>query len=306
MAHDRRIVLAAGGPELSRLVFGAWRLLDGPDRPGAGDIARLIAAAVDLGLTSFDHADIYGDYGVEAAFGEGLARWGGRRDAIQLVSKCDIMLVSGQRPGHRVKHYDTGAAHIRASVDRSLAHLGTDYLDLLLLHRPDPLMDVDETAAALDGLVRAGKVRAVGVSNFAPSQIDLLASRLSVPVATNQVELSVLHTAPLTDGSLDHAQQHRYAPMIWSPLGGGRLFAGTGQRERAARAALEAVAVEVGGADLSAVAIAWLLRHPARLVPVLGTLKPDRLGAMVRALDIMLDRQQWFAILEAAEGEEVP
>jgi predicted oxidoreductase len=302
MTHDRRITLTAGGPTLSRLVFGAWRLLDGPTRPDADAVARLIATAVDLGLTSFDHADIYGGYAVEEAFGAGLARWAGRRDGIELVSKCDIMLVSGARPDNRLKHYDTGAAHIRASVDRSLRNLGTDYLDLLLLHRPDPLLDADETAAALDGLVKAGKIRAVGVSNFTPSQIDLLASRLSTPLATNQIEMSVLRTAPLTDGSLDHAQQYRYAPMIWSPLGGGSLFTGTGAREQAVRAALETVA---GGRDLSTVAIAWLLRHPARLVPVLGSLKPERLAAMVGALDITLDRQQWFAILEAGEGREV-
>ncbi|MDR6291650.1 MULTISPECIES: aldo/keto reductase [Inquilinus] len=302
MAHDRRIVLTEGGPTLSRLVFGAWRLLDGPTRPDADAVARLIAGAVDLGLTSFDHADIYGGYAVEEAFGEGLARWGGRREAIELVSKCDIMLATANRPANRLKHYDTSAGHIRASVDRSLANLRTDYLDLLLLHRPDPLMDGDETAAALDGLVKAGKVRAVGVSNFTPSQIDLLASRLSAPLATNQIEMSVLRTAPLVDGSLDHAQRLRYAPMIWSPLGGGSLFTGTGAREQAVRAALEAVA---GGRDLSAVALAWLLRHPARLVPVLGSLKPERLAAMVGALDITLDRQQWFAILEASEGREV-
>ncbi|WP_395680288.1 aldo/keto reductase family oxidoreductase [Inquilinus sp.] len=302
MTHDRRIVLTEGGPTLSRLVFGAWRLLDGPTRPDVDGVARLIAGAVDLGLTSFDHADIYGGYAVEEAFGEGLARWGGRREAIELVSKCDIMLATANRPANRLKHYDTSAGHIRASVDRSLANLRTDYLDLLLLHRPDPLMDGDETAAALDGLVKAGKVRAVGVSNFTPSQIDLLASRLSAPLATNQIEMSVLRTAPLTDGSLDHAQRLRYAPMIWSPLGGGRLFTGTGAREQAVRAALEAAA---GGRDLSAVALAWLLRHPARLVPVLGSLKPERLAAMVGALDITLDRQQWFAILEASEGREV-
>jgi predicted oxidoreductase len=305
MSHDNRIALTQGGLSLSRLVFGAWRLLDGAVRPDAEAVARLIGIAVDLGLTSFDHADIYGNYEVEAAFGAGLARWKGKRDSVELISKCDIMLASGNRPQNRLKHYDTSGAHIAASVDRSLANLGTDYLDLLLLHRPDPLMNADETAAALAGLVKAGKVRAVGVSNFTPSQFDLLASRFPFALATNQIEMSVLKTSALTDGSLDHAQRLSYAPMIWSPLGGGSLFTGDGEREQRVRAVLATVAAETGSANLATVAIAWLLRHPARLVPVLGTMKPERLAEMVKALEISLDRQQWFAIMEASEGRPV-
>ncbi|MGH7004123.1 MAG: aldo/keto reductase, partial [Alphaproteobacteria bacterium] len=195
--------------------------------------------------------------------------------------------------------------HIRASVERSLANLGTDYLDLLLIHRPDPLMNADETAAGLAGVVEAGKVRAVGVSNFSASQFDLLASRLPFPLVTNQVEMSVMHTAPLTDGSLDHAQRLAYAPMIWSPLGGGSLFSGEGEREKRVRDALGRVAAQWGGVDISAVAIAWLLRHPARLIPVLGSLKAERLAAMATALDMVLERQQWFEILAASTGRDV-
>jgi predicted oxidoreductase len=303
--RDRRIDLTKDGLSLSRLVFGAWRLLDDAVRPDADAVARLIGTAVDLGLTSFDHADIYGNHEVEAAFGAGLARWKGKRDSIELISKCDIMLPSANRTENRLKHYDTSAAHIVASVERSLTNLRADYLDLLLLHRPDPLMDADETAAALAGLVQGGKVRAVGVSNFTPSQFDLLASRLPFALVTNQIEMSVLKAAALTDGSLDHAQRLGYAPMIWSPLGGGALFTGKGEREVRVRAALGVLATEVGTGDLAAVAIAWLLRHPARLVPVLGTMKPERLTAMVKALDIALDRQQWFAILEASQGHPV-
>ncbi|GLS28819.1 Predicted oxidoreductase [Mesorhizobium albiziae] len=305
MAYDRRIALAKDGPSLSRLVLGIWRLLDGDDKPDADSVARLIAAALDLGMTSFDHADIYGNYEVEAAFGAGFRRWAGRRESVELITKCDIMLKSANRPANRVKHYDTSAAHIAASVDRSLLNLNIDYIDILLLHRPDPLMDAGETAEALARLVKSGKIRAVGVSNFTPSQIDLLASRLPFPIVTNQIEMSVLHTDPLADGSLDHSQRLGYAPMIWSPLGGGGLFTGSGSREQAVRTALSTVGDEIGEKDISAIALAWLLRHPARLVPVLGSLKPDRMAGMVRALDIVLDRQQWFAILEASEGREV-
>lgn len=305
MATEARIRL---GPEitLSRLVFGAWRLLDGQQRPDAGSVARLIGAALDLGITSFDHADIYGGYAVESAFGEGLRQLGAARDALELVTKCDIMLVSGNRPENRLKHYDTGAAHIAASLDRSLKNLGTDYIDLLLIHRPDPLMDADETAGALEAAVKAGKVRAIGVSNFLPAQFDLLASRLSVPLVTNQIEMSVLETAALTDGRLDHAQRLRYAPMIWSPLGGGSLLTGQGGREARLRATMKRIAAEVGAPDIATLAIAWLLRHPSRPVPVLGTMRVERLAAMAGALSIDLDRQHWFEILAASEGREVP
>lgn len=306
MSHAKRVALTGDGFSLSRLVLGAWRLLNGAERPGASDVARLVHEAVDLGMTSFDHADIYGNYGVEAAFGAGLKHWAGQRETLELISKCDIMLKSEARPENRLKHYDTSAAHIKASVDRSLVNLDTDYLDLLLIHRPDPLMNADETASGLESVMRAGKVRAVGVSNFSPSQFDLLASRLSFPLVTNQIEMSVIHPSPLFDGSLDHAQRLRYSPMIWSPIGGGRLFNGDGAQENRVREALSKIADETGGTDISAIAIAWLLRHPARLIPVLGSLKRERLAAMAAALDIELERQQWFEILKASTGQDVP
>lgn len=306
MSQGSRVTLNGAGLSLSRIVLGGWRLLDGTSKPSASDVARLIQGSIDLGITSFDHADIYGNYGVEQAFGEGLKDWGGPRDTIELISKCDIMLKSNARPDNRLKHYDTSAAHIRASVERSLTNLHTDYLDILLIHRPDPLMNANETASGLESVVKAGKVRAVGVSNFSPSQFDLLASRLSFPLVTNQIEMSVLQTSPLFDGSLDHAQRLRYAPMIWSPLGGGKLFSSDGQRESCVRDVLGEVGAKIGVEDISAIAIAWLLCHPARLIPVLGSLNLDRLAAMTRALDIQLDRQQWFEILKAATGRDVP
>ncbi|MEP7454569.1 aldo/keto reductase [Phyllobacterium sp. SB3] len=305
MPYEKRIALGYNDISLSRLVLGAWRLLSGPDRPDADNVAKLIDGAIDIGMTSFDHADIYGNYGVEEVFGAGLKRWGGKRDAIELITKCDIMLTTDARPTNRVKHYDTSAAHIQTSVERSLKNLSTDYIDVLLIHRPDPLMDADDTARGLEDAVKAGKVRAVGVSNFLPWQFDLLASRLPFPLVTNQIELSTMFVAPLTDGSLDHAQRLNYSPMIWSPLGGGSLFTGEGAQEVRVRKALSEVAAELGNADISAVAIAWLLRHPAKLIPVLGSLKIDRLKTMATALDIELDRQQWFAILKASTGQDV-
>ena len=297
--------LHAEGPELSRLVWGAWRSIAHPATDTPTKLARFIEGCVELGITSFDHADIYGGYAAEAHFGAALEEWRGERDGIQLVTKCDIALVDPARPRHRVHHYDTSAAHIRLSVETSLRLLRTDRVDLLLLHRPDPLMDADETAAVLEELVRSGKARSVGVSNHTPAQVELLQARLAIPLVTNQIELSVLNLAPLHDGTLDQAQRLRMAPMAWSPLGGGNLF--TRRTPQAARvaAALERLAPRYG-TDPGGLALAWLLRLPSRPVPVLGTSRLDRLQAQVAAAAIELDRQDWFALYEASLGHEVP
>jgi predicted oxidoreductase len=293
------------GPELSRLVWGAWRSVKSPDADTPAKLARLIDCCVDLGITSFDHADIYGGYRAEALFGAALKEWRGERSRIELVTKCDIALVDAERPGHRIKHYDTSAAHIRASLKASLQLLGTDHVDLLLLHRPDPLMDADETAATLEELVRAGKTRAVGVSNHAPARVELLQSRLSVPLVTNQVELSLMQPAALFEGTLDHAQARRMAPMAWSPLGGGSLFAHSTPQVQRVAPALTNVGRRLG-ADKGTVALAWLLRLPSRPVPVLGSCRLNRLRDLVRAEGLELEGQTWFELLEVSTGREVP
>jgi predicted oxidoreductase len=294
------------GPEFSRLICGLWRALQSEETREPTALARWIDACLELGITSFDHADIYGDYRIEELFGRALQEWRGDRGRIELITKCDIMLMSGQRPAHRVKHYDTSRAHILASVEGSLRNFGTDYLDLLLLHRPDPLMDADETAAALDEVCQSGKVRYVGVSNHTPDQLALLQSRLSRPLVTNQIELSVLHLEPLHDGTLDQAQRLRMAPMAWSPLGGGNLFKSQGEREQRVRDALLSVAAEHGHDNAGAVAIAWLLRHPAHPVPVLGSSRVQRLRDLARSESLALTRQQWFSIWQASAGHPVP
>ena len=299
-----RIALTDDGPDLSRIVHGVWRLLEW-DR-SAGELLGLIHHALDLGITTFDHADIYGDYEVEEAFGEALAREPALRERLELVTKCGIKLLSGNRPHHGVKHYDTSRAHIIDSAERSLKNLRTDRLDLLLIHRPDPLMDADEIAGAFVALREAGKVRHFGVSNFTPSQVALLRSRLPFPLATNQVECSVLHLDPLHDGTLDQCQRLGIAPMAWSPLGGGRLFTSNDPQARRLRQALTEVGEEHGDADLDQVALAWLLRHPARIVPVLGTGREDRLAAAAAAAGIALNREQWFTIWTASTGTSVP
>lgn len=298
-----RIPMAYGDLHLSRIIPGLMRLLEW--KLSREQLIGWINTCIELGMTSFDHADIYGSYQVEAAFGAALAASPGLRDRIEIVTKCDIALISPQRPAHSVHHYNTSRQHIIASAEQSLRNFQTDRLDLLLIHRPDPLMDADEVAAALDELLTSGKVRAVGVSNFTPFQWELLQSRLDAPLVTNQVELSLLFLDTLHDGTLDQAQQLRRPPMIWSPLAGGRLFSQNDERAVRVRAALERIAAAHGVAP-DVIALAWVLMHPSRPLPVLGTGNLDRVRASAAALTIALDRQEWFALWEASAGREVP
>ena len=298
------IDLAAGGPRLSRIVWGAWRLAKWGLTPA--ELLERIELCLDLGITSFDHADIYGSYQCETLFGEALVLAPALRDRMHLVTKCGIKSVSAQRPEHAIGHYDTGRRHIVESVERSLVALRTERIDLLLIHRPDPFMDADDTAAAFSELKAAGKVGHFGVSNFSPSQLDLLASRLDFPLVTNQIELSVLRLEPFTDGTLDQLQRLRIAPMAWSPLGGGRLLAGEGEDAERLRAELDRVATETGAASVMQVALAWLLAHPARIVPVIGTSRPERIREAAGSVRLSVDRQQWFRILRASTGQDVP
>lgn len=313
--------IAPGGPALSRIVAGVWRMAQW----GMGPAERLrwIEAALDLGISSFDHADIYGDHQCEALFGEALAQAPGLRARLQLVSKCGIRLVSAQRPENRLKHYDTSAAHVRASVERSLQNLRTDHLDLLLVHRPDALMDPDELAETFLALRAEGKVRHFGVSNHTPSQFALLHRR--VPLVTNQVELSPLHLAALHDGTLDQALDLGTRPMAWSPLAGGRLFAqsggggagllarlagrgsdaGAGARLARVQAVLGRLASE-RGVSVATLAYAWVLRHPSRPLPLTGSGRNEALKEAVMALGVPLDRQAWYEVWQAAMGHEVP
>ena len=284
--------------------IGLWRLMDWQLDSLA--VLRWTHQVLDLGSHVFDLADIYGDYAVEAHFGSALALEPALRKRLFLISKCGIKLVSPGRPQHRLKSYDTSHAHVTASVEASLCNLHTDHLDLLLIHRPDPLINADEVAEAFSALKQAGKVLHFGVSNFSTVQFDLLASRLSFPLITNQVELSVLQPAALYDGTLDQCQRLRVSPMAWSPFGGGKLFYGQGQQEQRVRAALEKVGAEHGDWTLDQTALAWILTHPSRIVPVLGTRSLDNIREALNVADSKLTREQWFSILEAVHGHEVP
>ena len=285
---------------LSPVVAGAWRLAEWGWTPQQ----RLawIEANLDLGVTSFDHADIYGDYGVETLFGQALALRPALRRRIQLVSKCGIRLRSSARPGHAIKHYDSSAAHLRASVEQSLRALGTDHLDLLLIHRPDALMDPDELGATFEALRREGKVLHAGVSNFSPAQLAPLHRRFAL--ASHQVEWSPLHLDPLHDGTLDQCLDLGIRPMIWSPLAGGRLFTGQDESARRVRQTLEAMAGELGVPPVTLL-IAWVLRHPSQPLPILGSRRIEVAREAMAALALRLDAQQWYRLWTAAAGREV-
>jgi len=301
MSHAHTIVPAAGGPTLSRIVAGAWRMDSW--QFSVQERVRWIEGCLELGITTFDHADIYGGYGVEALFGEALAAAPPLRERLQIVTKCGIRMVSPARPEHRLGHYDTSAAHVERSVHNSLAALRTDSIDVLLIHRPDALMDADALADCFMRLRAAGKVRHFGVSNFTPSQFALLHQR--IPLVTNQIEASPLHIAPFYDGTLDQAQALRIAPMIWSALAGGRLFTGQDDAARRVRAVLERLAGE-RGLSVTTLVYAWLLRHPARLLPLTGSRRLDAMREAVAALDIQIDAQTWYEIWVAGNGAPAP
>ncbi|WP_174802196.1 aldo/keto reductase [Martelella limonii] len=284
----------------SRLVYGMWRIGESDTAPAA--VEAKIEACLAQGITTMDNADIYGGYTAEAVLGGALKASPSLRDRIEIVTKCGIVAPVGRHQAARVKHYDTSAAHIRASVEASLKDMATDHVDLLLIHRPDPMIDPEETGRVLDDLVAEGKIRAAGVSNFRPHDFTLLQSNMETWLATNQIELGLLATDAFTDGDLAFLQERKLPVMAWSPLGGGRLFAEEG---KPLRAALEAIGKRFG-VDASAVAIAWLLKHPAKILPVLGTNNLDRIGAISDAEKVELDRQDWFALFETARGYDVP
>ncbi|WP_299968932.1 aldo/keto reductase family oxidoreductase [uncultured Roseobacter sp.] len=284
----------------SRIVYGMWRLAEDSDTSPAHVRAK-IDACLAQGITTMDQADIYGGYVAEELLGAALKQSPGLRDELEIVTKCDIVAPIGKYAKARVKHYDTSAAHIEASVEASLSYMGIEQIDLLLIHRPDPLMNAAETGAALDGLIDSGKIRAAGVSNFRPWDWDLLQSAMRHRLVTNQIELSLAARDSFTNGDLAHLQQHGVRPMAWSPLGGGSLMT-----EDSALGRQIAAIATAQGVDPAAVAVAWLLAHPVGILPVMGTNTLSRIAKFSDALSVEMDRQTWFELFEAANGQEVP
>lgn len=288
------------GPTFPRLIAGAWRW----QTVSAETLDQLIHTALDLGIDTFDHADIYGDYGNERIFGDVIRRQPELARRIRIITKCGIKLVSGQRPDHRVKHYDTSREHIVGSAENSLRLLSVEKIDVLLIHRPDPLLDPQEVAAAFNQLREQGKVMHFGVSNFTAEQFEMLQSYLSFPLVTNQIEISLFLPHLLLDGTVDNMMKHRAGVMAWSPLGGGKFLAGETESSRRVLNGLNSLGQKYS-ASPGQLLLAWLMKHPASIFPVIGTTKPERIYEGVSSLDISLDRQDWFEMLKWVTGRDV-
>jgi predicted oxidoreductase len=291
----KKIKLHPQGPELSTIVAGAWRW----NTISPSQIEALIKTSLENGITSFDHADIYGNYTCEETFGNVLRGNTSLRNQLQLITKFGIRLLSDKRPEHQVKHYDTSKEHIVQSVDNSLKALGTDRLDVLLIHRPDPLLNPEEVADAFMQLKQQGKVLFFGVSNFTTSQFEMLQAYLSFPLVTNQIELSLFKHESFFNGDVDAMLKHKVRPMAWSPLGGGKYV-----DDDRVKNVFEKICghYQITSTQLL---LAWLLMHPAAVLPIIGTTKPERITEGAKATAVNLTRQHWFELLKAVSGKDV-
>ena len=288
---------------LSRFTLGLWRAKEWGYT--TEQLSNLVTQSLELGITTFDHADIYGKYECESIFGNVLRENPRLRQKMQIVTKCGIKLVSPKFPDHTMHCYDTTKSHIIKSAEHSLQNLSTDYIDILLIHRPDPFMNADETADALYELKKSGKVLHFGVSNFLPHQFSLLQSRLAFPLITNQIEVSVLCTEHFDNGNIDFLQEKRISPMVWSPFAGGRMFWDNNDQANRVRNVLSEIAYKYQ-VEIDAIVSAWLLVHPVNFIVVLGSGKIDRIKSAVKGLEIQLTREEWFKIWIASKGNDVP
>lgn len=289
--------------KISRIVAGMMRSREWGMT--AKDLNSFINSSIDLGITTFDHADIYGDYSCESFFGEALEMEPQLRNKIQLISKCGIKLLSSKFPKRKIKHYDTTYNYIVESVNQSLKNLNTDHLDLLLIHRPDPLMDAQESARAFEDLKKTGKVLEFGVSNFNQEEFQLLEACYSGKLVCNQIEISALHIEAFEKNLLDFLQRKKVRPMAWSPFGGGRLLRGADEKSQNILAEARKIAEEMNIDEPSKILLAWLVNHPSKIVPVLGTGNLDRFKSAIESLEITLGREDWFRIYTASRGREL-
>ena len=293
-----KIYLSDSGPKVSPAIYGFWRWED-TSATGLAAMEKIVNFCLELGINTFDHADIYGGYQCEELFGNVLKQKSFKREDIVLFTKCGINVPHSSRPGVRIKYVDTSAAHIVESIDSSLKKLRTDYIDIFLLDQLDPLSNLEETALTLERLRGSGKIRNIGVANFSVFQHQLLASYLRVPIVTNHIELNLLNTTALDNGQLDYIKQKYMRPLAAAPLAGGRIENGT-----------DAMAVRVNnkldefskkyGANIESIAVAWLIKLGA--LPLIGTVSEQRIKNIVQAFDLDLDRQDWYELYYASKG----
>jgi predicted oxidoreductase len=307
-----RIAIGSSDLSTSRLAYGCWRIAPlENDKENLPLARRAVLAAVEAGYTLFDHADIYCRGRAEAVFGEILRENPGLREKVVVATKCGIRFAD--EPAGAPARYDSSAEHIVRSCEGSLRRLGVECIDFYQIHRPDPLMDPEEVARAFDQLYAAGKVREFGVSNFRTDQVEMLQRACARPIQANQVEVSLLQLASFDDGVLSQCVARRMTPLAWSPLGAGLLGDGgvdllpgqRGYRPSAVAAVLDRIASAVG-VQRTTVALAWLLKHPARIVPILGSTDPERIRGAVAAASMELTREQWYELYVAGRGAPLP
>ncbi len=290
--------------EVSRIALGFWRLMDW--KMTFNELEHLVEESLNLGVTTFDHADIYGEYQCEEAFGRLLRAKPTLRNKFQLITKCGIKVVSPKFPNQKINHYDTSYDHIIESVDQSLRNLNADHIDLLLIHRPDPLMNPEETARAFFQLKASGKVLNFGVSNFSIIQFEMLNKYFGGMLVTNQVEFSPYCLEHFQNGNMEFFLKQKIHPMGWSPMAGGALLNPTDEKGRRVHKKLQQIAGELGLDFIDQVIYAWILYHPSMVIPIVGSGKPERLKSAVDAMKIQLTREQWYEIFIASQGYSLP
>lgn len=278
--------------------WGAWGV-----RLDSNGYVRMIEKCIEVGVTTFDHADIYGSYTTEAEFGAALRISPSIRNRIQLITKCGICLVSPNRPTHQIKHYNTSREHIIKSAEQSLMNFHTDHLDMFLIHRPDPLLDPQEVAEAISMLKQSGKVLHFGVSNFTASQTTLLHSYHTIE--STQVEISILHTEALYNGLLNLCMSKGISVQAWSPLAGGKLYTDPDDERYRRILAVAGILSDKYQSNVDEILLAWLMQLPSGITPVVGTTRHDRILSAVKACQIRMTREDWFMLLRASSGREV-
>ncbi|MFA4863264.1 MAG: aldo/keto reductase [Bacteroidales bacterium] len=290
--------------EFSRIVHGHWRLADW--KMSNQELLKLTEQTIELGVTTFDHADIYGNYSCEKLFGDAIILKKGLRKNIEIITKCGIKLISDKFPGQKLKYYDYSFDHIVSSVDNSLKNFRTDYVDLLLLHRPAPFFNPEEVAKAFSYLKRNGKVLHFGVSNFNSLQFEMLNAYTDENLVTNQVEISPYCLEHFENGNIDYFLKEEIKPMAWSPLADGKLINPKEEKgQRILRILLE-VAEELSVNTIDKIIYSWLLNHPASIIPIVGTSKIERIKHAIEALNIDMSLEQWYKIYTASMGTELP
>ncbi len=289
---------------LSRIIHGHWRLSDW--KLSGKEFLSFIKEILDLGITSVDTADIYGNYSCEELFGDALEIDRSIRSKLQIVTKCGISLVSERFPEREIKTYNYRYDYIVETVNRSLSNMKTDFIDMLLFHRPSPLFNPEEVARAMDYLKKEGKVLNFGVSNFNQLQFEMLQSYSNQKLVTNQVEISPIHLEHFENGNMDFFLKERINPMAWSPLARGRIFNPNTEQEKRVKKEITEIANEIGASSPDQVIIAWLLHHPVKIMPIVGSGNIERIKSVVDSMEFSLSDEQWFRIFVSCDGKELP